>query len=95
MAVAKIESRDDLTKESASLFRRQSSLFNQVIEQLPARNMFQDQIAMATRFREETNETGNEKNERYVRQYINSIGYAKGLNGNVQAGSTHRYFLFS
>ena len=44
MAVAKIQSRNDLTKESASLFRRQPTFFHQVIEELATRNVFQDQI---------------------------------------------------
>lgn len=45
MAVAKVEGRNDLPEKSPGLFRCQSALFDQIIEQLAARDVFQNKIS--------------------------------------------------
>ena len=47
MTVAKVQSGDNLPEESPGLFRRQSALFDQVIEEFSSGNVFQHQIEVS------------------------------------------------
>lgn len=71
VAVAKVKRRNNLPEKTPGLFRCQSALFNQVIEELAARNMFQNKISL-NKGRE-----GQKRNEtwmasfKYLYVYIN------------------------
>jgi len=45
MAVAEIECRDDLSEESSGLLWCETTLFYQVVEQLPAGHVLQHQVS--------------------------------------------------
>lgn len=46
VAVAKVERRNDLSEEPSGLFGCEAALFDQVVEKLAARNVFQHQISV-------------------------------------------------